>query len=58
MRRRVAASSTSSRTGPNQPIHTIYFPDEAVICAYAARKLDQSAARKVIHLRAVPSTLF
>ena len=26
--------------------------------AYAARKLDQSAARKVIHLRAVHSTLF
>ena len=26
--------------------------------AYAARKLDQSAARKVIHLRTVHSTLF
>ena len=26
--------------------------------AHAARKLDQSAARKVIHLRAVHSTLF
>jgi hypothetical protein len=33
-------------------------PQLTTFAARAARKLDQSAARKVIHLRAVHSTLF